>query len=404
MKSAIRFFAVIYGLLFAASWFLEADYTVMIWPVAALYVPMYLLKRGKRDVLDQTLFHWSDKTPFTVRDLLLSVAIFGQTGSGKSSGSGLLLARAVLRLKRSGGLILVSKPEDRQFWLTRFKEAGRLKDLTIFGEHEKARFNFVDFEMKSGGDARSLTEFLLITSEGLDKGGRGDNGKFWELSKKRMLYCAIEPCRVAWGQMDIPIIQQFITTAIYDSAQLSEVKPEGGGDSPKEKFMKGMHYQTMSRAATKLKTNVERNDWMLYDEYWKNEFVTMDGKVRSSVLADTLNILHTLNAGIVQEMVSTTTNFTPAAMAKGKWVLVDFPIDVYGDSGRIIMHGMKMLTQKFILRRHTKPGDSVIVVHADEAQDVVNSFDSAFLAKCRSHLGCMIFLTQSLHSYFGKDK
>ncbi len=63
------------------------------------------------------------------------------------------------------------------------------------------------------------------------------------------------------------------------------------------------------------------------------------------------------------------------------------------------MHGLKLLTQKHILRRHAKPGDPVIIIHADEAQEMVSSFDASFLAKCRSHLGCMIYLTQSLHSY-----
>jgi hypothetical protein len=66
------------------------------------------------------------------------------------------------------------------------------------------------------------------------------------------------------------------------------------------------------------------------------------------------------------------------------------------------MHGWKFLTQKFILRRHAKPGDSVIIIHADEAQEMISSFDGSFLAKSRSHLGCMIYLTQSIHSYFGE--
>jgi hypothetical protein len=117
----------------------------------------------------------------------------------------------------------------------------------------------------------------------------------------------------------------------------------------------------------------------------------LENKVRSSILADVMNVLHTFNTGIVRETVSTTATVSPADMAKDKWILIDFPIDVHGDSGRIIMHGWKLLAQKFILRRHAKPGDAVIVIHADEAQDMVNSFDSAFLAKCRSHLGCMIY-------------
>jgi hypothetical protein len=43
-------------------------------------------------LLDQVLFHWSPHDPFTIRDLLRSIAIFGASGSGKSSGSGYQLA------------------------------------------------------------------------------------------------------------------------------------------------------------------------------------------------------------------------------------------------------------------------------------------------------------------------
>ena len=209
---------------------------------------------------------------------------------------------------------------------------------------------------------------------------------------------------MAWGKVSIPLIQQFIATAVYSPAQLSTARPDDGGESPLEKWQKGIHFKTMDKAFKKEKSPIEKHDYTLYSQYWSHEFTTMENKVRSSILADVMNVLHTYNTGIVREMVSTTTTVSPADMAKGKWILIDFPIDVHGDSGRIIMHGWKLLTQKFILRRYAKPGDAVIVIHADEAQDMVNSFDSAFLAKCRSHLGCMIFLTQSFHSYFREER
>src|SRR5262249_38876771 len=73
----------------------------------------------------------------------------------------------------------------------------------------------------------------------------------------------------------------------------------------------------------------------------------------------------------------------------------------YGASGKFVLTGWKYLTQKHILRRKAGPGDSPIVIWCDEAQEVLNSFDASFLAKCRSHYGCMVYLTQSIHSYLG---
>ncbi len=267
------------------------------------------------DPLNEVLFAFPDSTPYTVRDLLQSVAIMGASGSGKTSGSGLLIARAMVNLKNSGGLILVSKPEDKQFWIDRFVEAGRDRDLIIFGRHERARCNFIDFELQHGGDARSLMEFVIVTGEALEKGGTGENGKFWEKNKKTLLYNAIEPCRLAWGRLTIPMIHQFITSALYNTAvQLSTVKPEGGGDSPREQWEKGVHFQTMDRAMKKEKTAIERHDYGLYHDYWSQQFPSMEQKVRSSILADVMSVLHTYNTGLVREMVSTQTNTSPELM------------------------------------------------------------------------------------------
>jgi hypothetical protein len=348
--------------------------------------------------LERPLCHWTKRDPFTLRELLQSVAIFGKTGSGKSSGSGMMLARAITRLPRSGGLILVSKPEDRAFWVQRFREAGRLADLVIFGPREPARCNFIEFEMQQGGDTRALVDFLMVTGEALTKGTHeGKNQAFWEQAKKRLLYNAIEPIRQAWGKITIPDIHEFITTAAYDVGTIKD-------NNRFAAWKRGYHFKTMDAASQKQKTSIEAHDFNMIGTYWAKRFIGMDPEQRSSIIEDVTNVLHTYNAGIAREMVSTTSTITPAAMAQGKWVLVDFPLDVYSESGKIIMHGWKYITQKSILRRHTNQNDAVIVIHADEAQEMVSSFDASFLAKCRSHLGCMIYLTQSIHSYLGGMK
>ncbi|MFN4261932.1 MAG: TraM recognition domain-containing protein [Gemmataceae bacterium] len=48
--------------------------------------------------------------------------------------------------------------------------------------------------------------------------------------------------------------------------------------------------------------------------------------------------------------------------------------------------------------------DAINVIWCDEAQQFVNSHDAHYLAQCRSHKGCMLFLTQSLHSYYSALK
>ena len=130
----------------------------------------------------------------------------------------------------------------------------------------------------------------------------------------------------------------------------------------------------------------------------------MADKTRSSILAGVMGILHVFNTGIVRELVGTTTNVSPDVMAEGKWVLVNMAPAEWGDIGNFVNAGWKYLTQRRVLRRHAREGDCVNVIWCDEAHQFVNSHDAHYLAQCRSHLGCMVFLTQSLHSFYATLK
>ena len=152
------------------------------------------------------------------------------------------------------------------------------------------------------------------------------------------------------------------------------------------------------------KSAIEGHDYQLAADYWLAEFPQMADKTRSSILAGVMGVLHIFNTGIVRELVSTTTTVAPSDMFDGKWVLVNLSPAVWGDIGKFINAGWKYVTQRANLRRHVGPGSRINVIWCDEAQQFVNSFDAHYLAQCRSHMGCMVYLTQSLHSYYSALK
>lgn len=344
----------------------------------------------RRYSLDHVMYKWCDGTRHTIREFLKSAAIFGQTGSGKSSGSNLAFVRMILSLRNSGGLVLGSKPEDREWWVRQFRKCGRIRDLIIFAPDQPYRCNFIDFEMKNGADAMSLTQFITVTGECLDADTQKGE-RFWEQGTRRQIYNAIVALMLSGEELSIPNIQRFISTAAYSELQLQ---------SPS--YQAGFFNQVMQKAAAATKNAIQDGDFLQCVDYWGGEFLHMDEKPRSSITAGTMNILHAYNTGIARQLFSTTTNVSPADMEHGKWIFVDLPLDSYGVSGKIGMHGFKLVTQRYILRRRAKPTSPVICIHCDEAGDVTNSMDAPFLAKCRSHNGCMIFLAQSIHSYFGE--
>jgi len=342
-----------------------------------------------RSMHDDLLSRWPSGDPYCVKDLLKSVSIMGATGSGKTSGSGLHFARAIIKHPNSGGLILASKPEELGFFRKIFAHAGRSGDLLVFGPEEPLRFNFLD---SLGGDARNITHGLLTIAESLNGGeskGGGDDGLFWKQQAERTLYNAIEILRQAYGRVTAPEILRFVNTAATHPAQLKA-----------DDWIAGFHSQTFALAHKGEKTAVERFDRELATEFWLGEWPAMPEKLRGSVIAYVMGILHVFNSGIVRDLVSTDTSVSPAVMDQGKWVLVNMPVMELGESARFILAGWKYLTQRHVLKRHAKPGDPFTVIWADEAQTCVNSFDASYLAMCRSHLGCMVYLTQSLHSYY----
>ena len=363
--------------------------------------------RLQTDLLSLVLFFWSPRDPFTMRDLVRSVAIYGATGSGKTTGPGLAFAKALVGAKGKrhqfgeqmvggpiGGLILASKPkEDRESWQKIFQIAGRLNDLIIFSPESQWRFNFIDYIQKCGGGTADITEAIMVIGETLEHGENQNRDQFWSEQNRRMIHCAVEVLRLAKGTVTAPDIQAFISSAAQTPAMLNT--PE---------FKNSFHYKCLRAAHQKAQSSTEKHDFGMTFQYWKDEYPTMADKTRSSVVAGVMGILFVFNTGLVRELVSTTTNVDPSVMNVGMWILVDMPESSYGAAGRFILAGFKYLTQRHILHRKIKDDTAVTVIHCDEAQRVVNSHDAVFLAEARSHRGCMVYLTQSIHAYYTKLK
>jgi len=361
--------------------------------IAALALAKRLEKRRRKppptEPLDTPLFGWSERDPFTRRELVRSVSIMGSAGSGKTSGSGFQIGRAAVRDRGIGGLIIASKPEDRGFWQGIFEGAGRADDLITFGPGHPHAFNFIDFEK---GDTRDITQNILTVAETLSRMEGGHESPFWKQGNQRAIHNGVEVLRSAGGRLSTWDLQRFINGAATSGAMLHD-----------ETWRAGEHNRILGVAIGKANTGTDsqRHDIDLAaKEFFLNEWPVMAEQTRSGILAGVMGILHVYNTGIVRELISGHTTITPEVMDEGKWVLVDCPVSVYGISGAFIAGAWKYATQRHILRRQATANSPITVIWIDEYQNHATSFDFKFLSECRSHKGCMVVLTQSLHSYF----
>jgi hypothetical protein len=282
-------------------------------------------------------------------------------------------------------------------WQTIFAGCSRSNDLIVFGSlKNKWRFDFLGYVCRDGGSTRDVTRCIRTIGETLhasDSKAQGEDGAFWEQQQDRLIYNGVDVVKLVTGKVTAPDLQKFITTAAYNPQQISS-----------EEWQAGFHNQCLKAAFARRKNRIQSHDYQLAVDYWLAEFPLMADKTRSSILAGVMGILHAFNTGLVRELISTTTNVTPDDMFKGKWILVNLPPAKWGDTGSFVNAGWKYLTQRANLRRRATPHDRINVIWCDEAQQFVNSFDSHYLAQCRSHRGCMVYLTQSLHSYYSMLK
>lgn len=370
--------------------------------VGAFLVLKKLDKKGQQrkarpkpvaDPLDTPLLHLTPNDPYTVRDLLNGgCLILGQTGSGKTSSSGKALGRAIVQHGNSGGLILCAKPEDAEMWWAIFEAAGRKDDLLEFAVDKDLRCNFIDYIRESGGSVRDITRCIQAIGETLRGGDSdgGEDGKYWEAQQERMIYNAVEIVRHATGKVDPWDLQRFINDMAQSPAMLKD-----------DNWRKGFHCQCILRAGEKEMTPRERHDFDLAVEYWAGEMPALNDRTRSSITAGVNQILHVFNTGLVRELVATSTNVSPMDITeRRKFLMVNAPPSVLGDQGSFINAGFKFITQRAVLKRKAKPGDPIVVAWCDEYHQLANSPDSNYLAQCRSHLGCMVVMTQSLSSMY----
>ena len=351
-------------------------------------------KRKLTHPLDEVLFNWTQYDPFRVRDLLNGgCLILGRAGSAKTTSSGKLLLKSVVSHPRSAGIGIAAKPEDPDMWCDIFRKAGRLNDLIVFDAEGGYRCNFLGRLKRP----RDVVQFITTMSEVMKRGdgkGGGDNSRFYEQQEERAIYNAVAALQAAGEPLTAPNLHRFIMTAATSPEELN--RPE---------WRRKYHGTVLERGFKANKTPMEAHDFTLCMDFWLSEWaVLMDAKTRGNVLAGVQGTLHTMNTGIVREMVCGETNVSPADVLAGKWVLVNFPVSSFGQAGLLISTGWKQLVELAILERKADDDSPFVTVWCDEAHQVVTSFDSPFIAQCRSHKGCLVYLTQSVSSFYASMK
>jgi hypothetical protein len=346
-------------------------------------------------VLDRKLISLSADDHITTRDGCEGIFISGSGGGGKSSCSGKQLAYGLLRVPKSGCLILTAKAEETRNWITYAKACGREKDLIVFNAESGHVFDPLHYEFtrpgRGAGDMESIIDFFsTLVSIGKKEVGHGHD-PFWERGNEQLMRNVIKLLELAGEQVSIANIDRCIKSL---PTRPSEYEEEV--------------WQNESYCAQLIASIRARKD-TLTDEQWSDlDFATQyifhrwpnfDERPRSSLemtwsgMADKF-LFNPFN----RLFCSGKCSFTPEMTThEGKIIICDFPLLEYGhETGRLINVILKLIFQRAWLRRNLSESPNPVFLWQDEFQYFATRRDNFFQQTCRGSRVAVVCLTQNI--------
>ena len=355
--------------------------------------------------LDQVLYKFNGIEPFTTRNAVEGVQIFGGIGSGKTSGSGKALAHAYLRAG-FGGLVLCAKKSELDTWREYITETGRLKSLLIFDASGRYRFPFLQYEISRAGAGSGLTSNLvkLFTSvyETMDrsKGGGTGNDPYWLRSMSQLLRNAIDLLLIANnGEVTVPLLYKVISSAPRSEAERDSETWKAKSFCWKLIFERGMSEETFDQW--------EQHDFKSTLDYWLEEFPTIPPKTRASIISMFSSMaIHFMRRPFrmlfAENPESEKQILLPEHSHNGAIIILNLPVKEWGEAGRAAQVIYKQLWQAAAERRNFNEHSRPIFLWADEAQNFISESDMQFQATARSSGACTVYISQNEANFYAE--
>jgi hypothetical protein len=270
--------------------------------------------------LDFPLFQWSPWDSFTLRHAVESVAIFGELGAAKTTGSAAWLILKYLSIGM-GGLVCCVKPGDRELVEAYARITGRAESLIVVSPVSGWRCNLIRYALKrpgvTGSRVEQLVSLLVTIVEAAERAERsgGQDQKFWQRSLRQILRNGVEVCIAARGEVTMSMLHDVITSA--PRAHTEVHNPEWQKSS--------LCYQLIEEAETKEKTEREQSDFELAARYFLREFPDMPNDTRGSILATYGVMADVLLRGHMADLFDGETNFIPDLTFDGAVIILDLP-------------------------------------------------------------------------------
>lgn len=372
--------------------------------------------------LNTTLLDFSSATrngSWAVGDAVQGVQIFGGTGSGKTSGSGRMLALKYLSAG-FGGLVLTVKPDEKDLWDKYCKLTGRSDDLLIVRPNGEHAFDFLEYESRN---KKSVTENLVqvlktVIQASEQHAGKSGDDPFWETSLDMLIFNVIDLCMLAYGSVSVQRMYDISQTlprpehvkedespetTFYNAFKLAQGKVSGLVDAWKatQEPDELARLQEMPDFDDVLCANIpEARTLKFIDQFFFDSYLNLSEKTRSIIDFSFSGFLFRLLRDPVYSLFcNQSTTFTPEDSLDGKIILIDLPVKVHHKIGRDCQILVKYIWQRAMEKRNVEMNGRPVFLWADEAQNFIHEHDTDFQATARSSRIATVYITQNLSNY-----
>jgi len=345
--------------------------------------------------LQQPIMQVSKHDWLTLEDLYAGgCCIIGATGSGKTS-SAVQLACSLLQAG-FGGVVLTAKPGERQEWERYAARVGRSQDVVIFSPGSGAAFNFLQYEMTRPGagarDSANLTDvFYYVLEAGNKQATGGGDSAHWDAWVRQLILNACDLCYFARGTVGLQEMKDIISS-------LATSRAESHSETwQRESFC----YSLIEEAEKKPRTEDEQHDFDECVSYFLEELPALSDKTRSIIISMFMSLATCFLRGKLRRMFCSGLTIRPEdTWERGKIIILDLPIKEFNQRGRFAQILFKYVWQRAVERRDVRQHPRGCFLWADEAQQIVTSYDAQFASTSRSSRVCTVYLSQSLPVYY----
>jgi len=340
-----------------------------------------------------TANHW------TIGDACQGTIILGATGSGKTSGSGRLLADEFVAAG-FGGLVLTTKQGEADDWLKLLMRRDRGRDISIIRPDGALRLNILQYESSHPGESAAFTEsfiafFKNLVSAVSNGQPQSIGATFWRQTGDQLLRNLVGCFLMAGETLTLDGLCEFVANA--------PLHPDAAKDG---------YWQTLPHFGAilgKAKAAATGPDGIAafrgIERYWLGSFPKLVPETRSCITIAFEAMVDALLDRNIYNLISAETTLTPESIFNGRIVIVDLPINEYHEAGLLVQAAWKYLFQRAVLRRTDKkwgPRCRPVFLWEDEAQNFLIDFDAEFQRVAREYRVAHVMLTQNINNLFDR--